>query len=238
MCSSDLIENNEIYPNITVETQTGGFYSGVHINFRYANGTPSGNAYLISKYSSPNELTEYIISPRIDIIGDGYGAQAYCTVDESSNNLNRSISSVVLIDSGTGYTQANVVVSANVLYGSGAIIEPQISPINGHGSEPYIELGAIYAGISKKFDTAENESYKFPLYGSYRKVGVIKNPFYRDVIFDVTDFDRSELQIENISGSFDVDEILLQPSTNAAGIVTYSNNTYIDRKSTRLNSSH
>jgi len=227
------IENNEIYPNITVETQTGGFYSGVHINFRYANGTPSGNAYLISKYSSPNELTEYIISPRIDIIGDGYGAQAYCTVDESSNNLNRSISSVILIDSGTGYTQANVVVSANVLYGSGAIIEPQISPINGHGSEPYIELGAIYAGISKKFDTAENESYKFPLYGSYRKVGVIKNPFYRDVIFDVTDFDRSELQIENISGSFDVDEILLQPSTNAAGIVTYSNNTYIELKNTK-----
>ena len=227
------IDSNDSYPNITVDTVEGGFYSGVNITVRYANGVPTANANIVTKYSSPNELTEYIISPKVNIDGDGYGALAYCTVDLSGNNPARGITTINLIDSGREYTYANVYITANNLYGNGAIVKAQISPVNGHGSEPYVELGAIYAGVSKKLDTAANESYKFPLYGSYRKVGIIENPLIEDAIFNVTDFDRSELVIDTVSGSFATNEILYQSSSNAAGIVVFANTTYIELKNTK-----
>lgn len=227
------IDSNDSYPNITVDTVEGGFFNGVNITARYANGVATGNAYLISSYSSPNERTEYIISPKVNIDGDGYGALAYCTVDLSGNNPTRGITSINLIDSGIDYTYANVYITANNLYGNGAIVKAQISPVNGHGSEPYKELGAIYAGISKKIDTAANESYKFPLYGSYRKIGIIENPLIEDAIFNVSNFDRSTLQIDTLSGSFASSEILIQPSTNAAGVVVASNSSFIELENTK-----
>lgn len=227
------IDRNDAYPNITVDTVEGGFYSGVNMTVRYANGVPTANALIVTKYSSPNELTEYIISPKVNIEGDGYGAAAYCTVDLSSNNPTREITSINLIDSGRNYTYANVYITANNLYGEGAIVKAQISPTNGHGADPYVELGAIYAGVSKKFDTAANETYKFPLYGSYRKVGIIENPLIKDAIFDVTDFDRSELVLDTVSGSFTNNEIVIQSSSNAAGVVVFSNTTYMELKNTK-----
>ena len=66
------IDSNDSYPNITVDTVEGGFYSGVNITVRYANGVPTANANIVTKYSSPNELTEYIISPKVNIFASLY----------------------------------------------------------------------------------------------------------------------------------------------------------------------
>jgi hypothetical protein len=220
-------------PNITVDTITGGFYTGVGVTTFYANSVPNGNAFVVSKEYSPNERTEYIISPKVDIEGDGNGAFAYCTVDLSSNNPNRSISSVVLIDGGSNYTRANVSVSANTLYGDGAIVEAQISPVNGHGYNPYQELASTYCGISKKFDTGINEGYTIPMYGSYRSIGVIKNPQIEDVIFEINNFDRAKLNIANTSGVFVLNEIVVQSSSNSAGVVAYTNSTFLELKNVK-----
>jgi len=226
------INTLDSYPNITVETQEGGFEVGTKINVRYANGVPLGNASVISTYSSPNELTEFIISPTVNIDGDGNGAIAYCQIDQSANNPNRSISSIILIDGGTNYSKANVTVFANTLYGTGAVVQAQISPILGHGSDAYSELSATYVGVSKKFDTAVNESYKLPIYGSYRNIGLIKNPYIEEAVFEVSGFDRSSITIANISSSFVAGEVVVQPASNAAGVVVYSNNTYLEIKNT------
>jgi len=221
------INNNISYPNITVSTIEGGFLSGVPVVSAYANGVPSGNALVVSSYTSPNELTEYVISPKVNIEGDGNGALAYCTVDLSGNNPSRSISSIILINGGESYTQANISISSNTLYGSGAIVQPQISPVNGHGYDAYTELGAIYAGLYTKFDTAVNENYSLPLYGSYRTIGIIKNPAIKDAIINLTDFDRIQLGISNTSGTFSIGEIVYQPSSNAAGVISTSNSSSI-----------
>lgn len=228
------VDTNIAFPNITAQIQQGGgFYTGVNITVRYANGVPTANGKVVSKYSSPNDLTEYIISPCVNIEGDGYGALAYCTVDLSSNNDSRKISTIKLIEPGRNYTYANVSITANTLYGTGAVVRALIAPIKGHGAEPYKELGAVYAGISKTVDFAANESYKFPLYGKYRKIGIIKNPQIKDAIFNLTEFDRSTLNIGFVNGSFQNNEILHQPSTNAAGIVVYSNSSFIELKNTK-----
>jgi len=221
-------------PNITVETQYGGFAAGGTIFVSTADGVPTANGKIISKYSSPNDVTEYVIGPRVNIDGDGNGALAFCTVDLSDRNPTRKINAVELINHGQNYTRANVSVSSNTLYGHGASFEASISPIRGHGFDAYSELGAFYSGVSKKFDTAINESYFFPTYGSYRKIGIIKNPFINDAIFEVDNFDRVTLKYDNWNSIYFADnEILVQPGSNAAGIIVSSNSTTIELKSVR-----
>jgi hypothetical protein len=226
------INFSESFPNITIETTEGGFESGSKISVKNLENVTIGNAFITSTYSSPNELTEYIISPKVSIEGDGNGALAYCTVDLSSNNPNRSISSVVLISGGNDYTRANVSISANTLYGNGAVVQALVSPVNGHGSDPYSELNSAYVGISKKFETAINESYKLPVYGSYRTVGIIKNPYLEEAVFELNNFDRTSLSIDNSTGLFDVGEIIVQNSSNSAGVVVSANTEAIEIKNT------
>lgn len=224
------IVTNSSYPNITISTIEGKFQSGIPLICSTANGVPTGNAIIIASSTSPDELTEYIISPSVNIAGDGNGALAYCTVDLSGNNPSRSLTGITLINNGEYYTTANVTITSNTLFGNGASIVPKISPVNGHGSDPITELGAIYCGIATTFDTGVNENYKFPLYGSYRQIGIIKNPSYNDVILNVNNFVNVKMSVGNSTGSFIPKEIVLQSSTNAAGVVVYSNSSYLELK--------
>jgi hypothetical protein len=221
-------------PNITVETQEGGFSPGGTIFVTTADGVPTANAKIINKYSSPNDITEYTIGPRVNIDGDGNGALAFCTVDLSDKNPTRKITTIEIINHGQNYTRANVSVTSNTLYGHGSAFEATISPIKGHGFDAYSELGAFYAGISKKFDTSINESFYLPTYGSYRKIGIIRNPFINDVIFEVDNFDRVTLKYANWNSIyFEDNEIVVQPGSNSAGIVVSSNSTTIELKSVK-----
>ena len=149
-------------------------------------------------------------------------------MDLSGNNPSRSISSIILINNGQYYTQANAIISSNNLYGNGATVSVQISPVNGHGYDAIKELGAVYCGISQSFESAVNENYLFPLYGTYRTVGIIKNPEINDVIFNLGTFPRAKLNVGNSSGSFTENEIVVQASSNAAGVVVYSNSSFLE----------
>lgn len=224
------ITKNLNYPNITVDLKQGGFYSGHGIYGMSANGTPSSNAFVISSLSIPNELTEYVISPSVDIDGDGQGALAYAYVDMSGNNSVRAITDIKIINNGTNYTYANVSISSNNLYGDSFIAEAQVGPIKGHGANPLLELGANYVGINKNFGTSVGEGYRLPVSGSYRKIGIIKNPQINDVIFGVNNFENATMSIKNSTGVFPNGEIIIQYSSNSAGVVTYSNNNILNIK--------
>jgi hypothetical protein len=242
------IKSISSYPNLTVEVDYGGYYiendpaphqylHGTKIFITKQDGTPVGNAHIVSTYTSPGDLTEYIISPSVNITGDGNGAVAYCTVDLSDKNPSRSISTIQFINQGSNYTKANVSITAgrgtgSVNLNNSAVVKAQISPVNGHGFDPYSELGAVYCGINKTFNSAAQESFLIPSYGSYRNVGIIKNPLYSDVIFNTSNFDRGNLILRTgtYTGIFNIGEIVIQPYTNAAGIVVYANSTYVELK--------
>ena len=188
----------------------------------------AGTATLLSFSTTPNELTEYIISPAVTISGDGNGALAYAYVDTSGNNSTRQISNIVMISHGNNYTRAAATISSNNQYGSGANTTIGISPVEGHGSNTYMELGAQYAGISMTFANGQNEGYKFPITGKFRKIGIIENPEFNDVTVTLNNFTYSTLTVSNTVGAgFSIGEAVIQPSTNAAGIVSYANTTYI-----------
>lgn len=217
------------FPNITIKDSVGDFVSGRPIMATDVLNNQTGTASIVSSFKIPNEMTEYIISPTIKIEGDGNNAQAYSIIDKGNLSIN-SISKVIIFNNGQGYTYANVSLYANSLYGSGANLQPIISPVYGHGYNVYDDLGARYVGISTVFDNSETEGYYFPSYGSYRKVGIIETPQFDNILINLKNFDRQTFGISNRVGLFSENEIVLQNSTNAAGIVVYSNSTVMEVK--------
>lgn len=233
------IDISDTFPNITLLNPEGSFLSGQKI---FVKITPDltivGNATLISSIKIPNELTEYTISPAIDIVGDGKNAKAFSVVNTNFNSAN-NITDVVVINPGTGYTYANISISVNPslpTYGNGATATSIISPVDGHGAFPYKELGARYAGVSVTIDTGLNEQFKFPVNGSFRKIGIIENPLFDDLTLALDTFDKINLSLTNKNGNFITGEYCFQSSNStiagmhAAGIVVSSNSTFAQLK--------
>lgn len=220
------------YPNITIEQPIGDFNSSQPIFVANSSGNTTGNAQVLFTSITPNQLTEYVISPKVTITGDGNGALAYAYVNTNDLvNPSRSISEVYMINTGQNYTTANVVITSNNSWGSGATAEAVISPEDGHGSNTYMELGAKYAGISVTFANGDNESYKFPVSGSYRRIGILEDPQINDATLTLDTFDRVKLYLGANNGtSFISDEIVYQANTGKAGVMVFANSSYLELK--------
>jgi len=223
-------------PNVTVKDPSKAFVAGQTVFFRQtANLNVSvANATISSSYITPNELTEYVISPKVTITGDGDGALAYATVNAVAN----AIQTVVMINPGEGYNFATVAISANSLFGNSALAAAIIAPNLGHGSSPVEELGSVYLGISKTFSGMGDESYHVPGYGKYRVLGILENPLFVDATVNLDTFDHAKLVIRNKNGNnFANGEIVIQPQSNAAAIVNSydpgANATFLELKMVR-----
>ena len=218
-------------PTVTISNPTGDFINGRTVYFRTSSTMEAvANATLKSFYYTPNELTEYVISPTITFDSDGDGALAYAVVNSVAN----SISQIVMIDSGMNYNSANVTVTANTLHGTGAELTAVVSPVRGHGSDPVEELGARRVGIVVEFGTGLDEQYFLPTYGSYRKIGIIEDPLFADVIVGVDSFDRGTATIANKNGyNFATEEIVVQTGSDAAAVVVSANSTVLKLKTVR-----
>lgn len=229
-----LINTIDSYKNVTINQPTGNFYVGQPIKSKSSvSGVEVGSANVISISVIPNELTHYYISPTVTIEGDGVNATAYSVINTDVGTTN-NISEIVVINPGRRYTTANVHITANTFYGSGANAEAVISPSLGHGSNAYAELGARYAGIAVLFDRGINENYKFPVYGKYRRIGIIENVLFNDVTVNLNSFDRVRLNLTNKSGDgFQTDEIVYQANSQTAGVVVYANSSFMELKNVR-----
>lgn len=214
-------------PNVTLRNPTGTFTLGQTVDFRSTGGSNTGLANVVSVVNlSEGSAIEYEIAPTVRIEGDGAGAIAIAVVNSASGSAN-AISRIDVIAPGNNYTQANVTVFSNTLYGSGAIVTPVISPLDGHGSDPITELGARYAGITIKFDTSANESWYFPSNVSFRRVGFLKNPTFANVTMQTTNYTSVNLNLANQSGSWATNEVVFQSTTNATGTVITGNSTVL-----------
>ena len=209
-------------PTVTLSNTTGGFILGADVT-----STSSGNAKITTISLLPNEQTEYIISPKVTITGDGSNAAAYSVV----NTVSKSIESIVVFDSGVNYTEANAIVSANPSYGNGAVLKPLIAPVSGHGSNVAFELGATYTGISVTFGNTYTESYNLPGTGKFRSVGIIKNPLFDNVFLTISNYDRVKINLTG-ANTFNVGEVVYQANL-ATGTVVFANTSYAELKSVK-----
>jgi hypothetical protein len=202
-----------------------GFYSKIASSF-----TSSQNLYLILNTevgSIVPQLSQYYISPEVQILGDGRNAKAISVVN---TNLNHSISSINIIDGGYGYTRARATINSTI--GVGANVVVYTSPFGGHGSDAAGELGAEYVAIQTDFLATDN----LPENLTFRNVGILKNPIASNgSSFTANTFNQLFVCNINPSGAeyvFTIGEEVIgadsigSPESNGAiGIVVASNST-------------
>jgi hypothetical protein len=77
---------------------------------------------------------------------------------------------------------------------------------------------------------ASNEGYKFPVYGDYRRVGIIQDPLFDNVYVHVDSFERATLRIADVVGEvgFQEGELVYQPNSGFSGVISYVNAVAID----------
>lgn len=166
---------------------------------------------------TPNTESGYHVGPKIIIDGDGTGATAYANV------LSGQVTTINMINTGSGYTRANVVVSGTG--GSGATATPRISPPGGHGSDPVGELGGFNVMLNVRI--SGNEGNNFPTNNDFRIIGLLKNPLTaNDIAANASAYDvTTKLTVSGISsGPYQRDEVINGGTSSALGrIVSFAN---------------
>ena len=141
--------------------------------------TAGGSNYTLSSGSSVN----------LKVRGDGSGAIATLNFDGGAL---KSVTFKNVSSFGSGYKRASFPTlnssiasaeydtgSATITGGSGATINPIISPINGHGADPIEELGGNYVIVNSRLEFGETDgsgNSDFPTDNDFRRIGLIKNP--------------------------------------------------------------
>lgn len=159
-----------------------------------------------SAFETPPDITTvYEITPSVTITGDGNGATARAIVNQSAAN---SISSIEIINRGSGYTYAYATVVGNTGGVSNtASITPILGPKGGHGADPEYELGGSALCISVSFNNSETGT--IPIVNDYRKVGLLKDPLFSNVVITTS----------GATGNFTVGEVVTQANSGAVGVV-------------------
>ena len=169
---------------------------------------------------TPNTTSDYVVTPKVTITGDGTGATAY------SNVVAGAISYVNMIATGSNYSTATVTISANSSHGTGAVAKAMIPPPLGHGSDPITELN----GKNLIFNTTlqRSEANTLPIINDYRRFGLLINPKYQNGVSAtatrITQTTRLTLTSVSASGRFTQDTTLTGSSSGATGaIVRFAN---------------
>jgi len=171
---------------------------------------------------APAASDTYEVYPYVYVWGDGTEtttAEGMAIIDSASSN---SITEIEMLSVGVGYrygesyagiTPSTVPITINSasielpVSVSGdptfqaANLQPIISPVAGHGSDPISEFGAKRVCISTKF--VNSESGTIPVENDFRQIGLIKNPLYTNV-------DLILRTASTIGGSFQIGETVHQ----------------------------
>jgi len=146
----------------------------VDTNRKQLNNNPikGGEISVINVFNSGNNYVDdsgLNITTKIEILGDGYGANASAIV------VDGKINDVIINNSGTNYSYATANISPQLNYsGNGAILVTSVSPIGGHGYDLISELGCNHVMITSEFNSSENGQISDNI--DYRQIGLITNP--------------------------------------------------------------
>ena len=174
---------------------------------------------------TPNTSSSYLIAPNVIILGDSGGSAAIRATAYVSNSLGGQIRKITMVTTGRNYGQANVVISANSTYGSGATARAIISPRGGHGSNARNELNAKELMLT--VSVSGNESNTFPTNNDFRTVGIIRDPKLRSgPAANSSVIDQCHrIVIQNVTGDYRADEVVTGGTSGAKARVVYFANT-------------
>ncbi len=128
--------------------------------------------------TTPDTTSTVLVSPTVNIVGDGVGALAYSLV-----NTNGNISNVNVIATGSKYTHAKAYITSNTVQGTGATANVIISPIGGHGKDAIKELGGSKVCLNAQFKGSQGVSSTgkgyIPANTEFRTVSILKDPILK-----------------------------------------------------------
>jgi hypothetical protein len=175
-------------------------------------------------------VTTYYISPKVVFETDGDSQpKAVSYLNPSSN----SISSIKIINRGSGVSWANVYIQSNTIYGTGANLYAIVPPPGGHGSNPSAELGVN--GFVVSFNFSNTESNTILVATQYNKIGLIKNPYYisqstknKTTAYSSNTFSSVlKANVDFGSSIFSTGENVIGANSAARGTVAFSNSTVV-----------
>lgn len=221
--------NAQIFAIDNAASSDSGFYTGSTLYITGGTGvgqyrnilayTVSGTQKRVVLSSGflvfPDSTSVFTISPSVNITGDGQDAAAIARVDPTSGN---SVSEIIMLNRGTGYSFANVNITGNTGTNgqstNSAIARAIISPKFGHGANLTSQLMATKVCISVGFANSENNS--IPVSNEYRAVGIIESPLLANITLAV-----------NNNTSFITGDNVIQTSSNAKATIAFANTSAI-----------
>lgn len=222
---SGLDNINGIYQDSTFYVYSGSGNNFISTIVDYTVNT-TGNFITTSKPTPIlNSTTKYKIGPTVTAVGDGTGMEAFAYVEPIAN----SILTIDVVNQGTGYTYANVTITANSLAlgtGGRAAARAIISPPGGHGSNAITELGCDTTAISVEATPQDD----LPTWATYRQLGILYNPtaVVNNSIFNETTFKQYTTITKGYrTGIYSKGSLITGLASGAEGTVIYSDSANI-----------
>lgn len=221
--------DNEFYTNNSIYIyNTNSSDADLKTITKYVSNSLGKWVYMDSSVNTsiitPNN-TKYKISPSVVFNTDGdVQPLAYSVINTVSNTVNN----IVIIENGVNITRANVSISSNSIYGSGANVYGIIPPPGGHGFDPASELGVNALGIAFTFTGSESNTISTSV--GYNRVGIIKNPYSLNANLTKGSLYSGSTFEQLIKGTispvvvFANNDVVTGQTTDAKGIVTYLSN--------------
>jgi hypothetical protein len=163
--------------------------------------------------------TGYLTPPTVSIIGDGDSATAFATISSGAvvRIEMKDSAAGILFRPGQDYNYAEVVFAGGS--GTGAAARVNISPVNGFGANPIIDLKSTALMFNTKPAGAENDD--FIINQDFRQVAIIRNPL-DSADANVTTSTASALNymtLSSITTAFTSDKTILGGTTGAKAYV-------------------
>ena len=169
----------------------------------------------------PNTTSRYVISPLVTIRGDSGLSTTSRATAYVANTFGGQIRRILVINQGRSYSQANATITANSVYGRGAVLRPIMSPVGGHGSDPVDEL--FGDAIMMNIKLQGSESGTFTTNNDFRVIGVLRDPKLANGSYANTSvIDQTVgVTVNGVLGDFRADEVVVGQTTGAKGRVVY-----------------
>jgi hypothetical protein len=180
-----------------------------------SNTVNSGNVPIVGVFDGGNNY--YPSNTFVRIVGANTSIATATPIIE-----NGVIRDIVVNNPGAGYISANVEIISPT--GSGANAITFISPVNGHGSDPFEEFGTNHIMVTQTFDRDENGL--IPTDIKYRQLGFIINPSApssfpyqcEDEIYSLS----TDLVVSNGPGNYVGEETVYQSPDDTVANSTFS----------------
>ena len=162
---------NDIYNGMTVYISSGTGDGQIKVITDYVGATKV--ATVSTWTTNPDNTSVYEVMPLVTIAhGSETPVPSTLATARCSSVVGGVIKKISMTNVGAGYRYATATLTLGG--GTGAIIEPRISPKNGHGKNAKTELGGAYVMLNIRL--VGTEGGDFTVGDDFRKVILIANP--------------------------------------------------------------